>query len=140
MWRTPVQSDYLSAWPGNVLGRRSRPLRGRVQVEGWYRRQGGADRYAGIEVVAEPAAAFAVAFDLDPELLARLEGDTYGRHFLDEAVFGMLDVLITAEPLPVLGVSIRVVRLDVHPVDSHIEDFRLAGQAAARQIIEAARG
>lgn len=83
--------------------------------------------------MAEPAEEFSVFFDLDPAVVTRLQH----HNSLDEAVFGMLDVLAAARRYPVFGISIRFLRAEIHPVHpSPPIAFRMAGRDAARRILE----
>ena len=58
--------------------------------------------------------------------------------FLRQAVLGVLDVLTTRPPLPLLNVRLRIVAAEFDPVASSERAFRLAGRDAAEKIIAAA--
>lgn len=78
-------------------------------------------------VEVEPAAGFVVDC---PAALA----ETHPL-FVREAVFGVLDVVIAAQPHPLKDFLLRVVEMEVHPVDSSQHAFRRAGHDAGRKIL-----
>jgi translation elongation factor EF-G len=57
--------------------------------------------------------------------------------YLQEAIFGVIDVLMTAESAPLRNVRLKVVDAVVHPVDSSRMAFRRAGRDAGRKALEA---
>jgi hypothetical protein len=59
-----------------------------------------------------------------------------GQDFLKAAVFGLLDVVLTAGYLPLRDFALRVVEVDSHPIDSSIMAFRKAGRDAGRKLLQ----
>lgn len=61
-----------------------------------------------------------------------------GGDFARAAVLGLLDVLLTADPFPLREVALRIVEIQVHPVDSTVVALRRAGRDAGRKLLQAA--
>ena len=58
-------------------------------------------------------------------------GDADSVAFAEAAVLGVLDALITSAPYPVLKVRVVIEKIEVDPIDSSEQAFRLAGRDAA---------
>lgn len=139
--------DYLAAWSANIIGRT--PLRLRVPV--WaneeYRRRTTDENYAGITVIAEPSDVFAVSIELRPSVLQQMHGPPQstvvnmaavsdeGETFLGEVIFGILDILVTADRYPLLGLRLRLVAASIHPAQSTPSAFRMVGRQVGRRIV-----
>ena len=144
-----MTDDYLTAWATNAIGRHSVRLRASVTAHEEYKRQTNAGMYASVTIIAEPADAFAVSVELPPGVLqqmrdpygsrvARVPGGRYdGGAFLEETIFGVLDILVTADVYPLLGMHLRLVEAAIHPVDSKPYAFRMAGRQVGRRIVAA---
>jgi hypothetical protein len=89
---------------------------------------------AEVEIEAEPAARWSVEVDL-PGGQSLLPEQT---DFLRQAVLGVLDVLTTRPPQPLLNLRLRIVGARFDPVDANARAFRLAGRDAAEKLIAAA--
>ena len=61
--------------------------------------------------------------------------DARKERYLDWAVFGLMDVLLTREGAPLRDIRIILEEAEHHPVDSSPMVFRLAGRDAARKIL-----
>ena len=61
------------------------------------------------------------------------------RQFMEWAVFGFLDVVMLAEPLPLKNIKVTVTDADVDPVSSSMMALRRAGRDAGREMLEALR-
>jgi len=130
-----MSKDFLHAWATNLLHRSTVQLATAVHAVGLHDVHTGPGwQYARIEIEAEPAHAFCVSFEMDATLIAQLQKD----YWLDEAVFGVLDMLATNSSSPVFGVRIRVVKAEQDPIRSSRIAFRLAGRAAGGQILRLA--
>lgn len=56
--------------------------------------------------------------------------------FAEEALLGCLDVLATQYPRAITAVSVRILAMTIHPVNSSRVAFRLAGRDLANRILE----
>jgi hypothetical protein len=86
--------------------------------------------FARITLRVQPASTFEVVDSVPEDQELRREG------YLDWAVFGLLDVLMLAEPFPLHKIQIVLERAEYHRVDSSPMAFRHAGRDAGRKIIE----
>jgi hypothetical protein len=59
-----------------------------------------------------------------------------GEDYLRAAAFGVLDVVLTAGPLPLRNFALRVIDIQSHPADSSIMAFRRAGRDAGRKLLQ----
>ena len=120
----------LEAWYRDLVVRRSSTLPHSVQVEGLRRKHlGPRSEYARVVFEAVPADEFAVsgpAVPLSDECL----------DLLRSAIFGFLDVVLTAGRGPLRNVALRVVEVDCHPIDSSSMAFREAGRDAGRKLLQ----
>jgi hypothetical protein len=115
-----------------LVERRSAKLSRAVRVEGIREAHlGPRCEYGRVVVEAEPATQFAISFPKEP---LSANGEVFAR----SAVLGLLDVLLTADPFPLHEVALRIVEIQVHPVDSTVVAFRRAGRDAGRKVLEAA--
>lgn len=82
------------------------------------------NEFAKVLAKFEPADAFECS-------MGDVPGDADSVAFAEAAVLGALDVLITSAPYPILKVRVVIERIEVDPVDSSEQAFRLAGRDAA---------
>lgn len=127
--------DYLERWFRHTRGLRSGTLREPIRVRGIEDRHLG-PRWsrASVSAVVEPAEHLDVVFQLPAEDLDR----AHSEGFSDWAVFGFLDVLLTARDYPITRIRLVIHDLGIDPVDSSPMAFRRAGRAAARQLVDQA--
>lgn len=119
----------LDDWYDNLLSRRSATLAKQVCVEGVREAHLGPRwEFARVVVNAEPSPSFSA--QCDPRVSVEHE------EFVRAAIFGMLDVLLVADPAPLREVCLRVVEVDVHAMDSSTIAFRRAGRDAATKLLE----
>jgi translation elongation factor EF-G len=122
----------LKAWFTDLIERPSARLPGRVRVEGIRNKHLGPRwEYARIVVEAESSDSFSVS---GPERPLDAESETFVR----AAAFGVLDVVLTAAPIPLRDFCLRIVEVHVHPVDSSVMAFRRAGRDAGEQLLREA--
>jgi hypothetical protein len=122
----------LESWFRDLGDRRSAKLPRPVRVEGLCRRHLGPRlEFGRIVVEAAPGPRFAVTGPAAP-----LPVD--GEGFLQAAVFGILDVVLTAEPFPLKDFTLHVVEFESHPIDSNLMAFRNAGRDAGRKLLQEA--
>src|SRR4051812_12879646 len=97
--------DYLEQWATNLVSGPSGTLTKAVRVDGVRKAHlGPRMEIARIDLLVEPADAFAVVVTV-PSLAPRSEND----RFMEWAIFGFLDVVMAAEPLPIKRVKITIV-------------------------------
>lgn len=126
--------NYLARWAQDICSQSFLVLREGVRVEGTGKEDvhtGPSWRYAKVAVFAEPAQEFSVSFDLPPTDVAALQADGW----LDEVIFGVLDVLTTSESCPILGIALHITKADYDPISSSRIAFRMAGRRAARDML-----
>jgi len=124
--------NYLEKWAENLSTVRSQPLRRTVRVEGIHKAHlGPRMEFARVEFEAEPADRFIAVVRVPG-----IEADVEKQRFIEWAIFGLLDVVMLAEPSPLKNMRITVLGLDVDPVDSSMMAFRLAGREAGRRLLE----
>jgi hypothetical protein len=121
--------SYVDLWYQDLVKRRSLRLERTLTLEGVRDAHlGPRFEYAKVRAVVEPCTMFEV---VDESAGVEQAG------YLEAAVFGFLDVVLTAPREPLLGVRLRVLALDVHPVDSSKMAFRQAGRDLARKLVDA---
>jgi hypothetical protein len=125
----------LAQWFENLSTRASLALTNTVRATGVFDKHIAGWRFAQIEIAVEPAEQLSVEVELPEEQRFAMERDGY----LEEAVFGILDVLMTGETAPLRNVQIRIVGAKIHPVDSSRMAFRLAGRDAAKKVLAATK-
>ncbi len=64
-----------------------------------------------------------------------LESVEHGEDYLRAAVFGVLDVLLVEARPSVRHVRVTILDLVVHPTNSSVHAFRMAGRDAARKVL-----
>ena len=124
--------NYFEKWLNDLREEQSMTLTAPIRVEG-VRDQalGPRSDYAKIDILCEPAESFEVKFDL-PNLE---EAQEYG--YLDWAVMGILDVLMTEQTYPLRNVRVTFKGAEIHPIHANQMAFRHAGRAAARNLLKA---
>lgn len=128
--------NYLNEWTCDVLARQSRTLPRPMEVVGERKAHLGPRlEVARVRLAVEPADAFAASIEVQD--LDRIIG---GTSFARAAVFGFLDIVLLAEPLPIRNVHVRVLELIIDPVSSSELAFRRAGRAAGECLLVALRG
>jgi len=123
--------DYLKMWAAELLKRNSLPLKSKITVTGERNQHlGPRFEFAKIQLSVEPSARFEVvhASPADEELQKL--------NYLDWAIFGLLDILLTSESAPLSNVRVTLEKAEHHPIDSSPMAFRQAGRDAGRKIIE----
>lgn len=127
-----MEIDVLDRWLANHKSRSSTTLaRGGRAVGTHDLHTGPGWQFAEIEIIAEPSSELRVTVELPDDQRRLLDsGD-----FVDQAIFGLLDILATAKALPVFGVHIRLVRAKLDAVRSSKVAFRMAGRDAASKLL-----
>jgi hypothetical protein len=88
--------------------------------------------FAKIRLSVEPADIFDVQIGPLPKA-----ADLEKKGYLDAAIMGLLDVLLTTESLPLRDIRVTFIEAEEHPVDSSQMAFRHAGRDAARNLLQA---
>jgi hypothetical protein len=103
-----------------------------VRVTGKYDRHlGGHWAFGSVTVKVEPSASFEVVDDLPEDEGFRENG------YLDWAIFGLLDVLMTNGFSPTVKIKVTVEAAEYCNVDSSQFAFRLAGRDAGQKALVA---
>ena len=124
--------NYLAEWATNVQSRPSAKLKVPTEVVGIRdQHMGPRWEFAKIRLKVEPADSFDVRNDL---LVNAAELERHG--YLDAAIMGLLDVLLTAETLPLRNLCVEFIEAEEHPMDSSQIAFRHAGRDAARNLLQ----
>jgi hypothetical protein len=127
--------DYLTFWASELLKRKSSTLKAAIDVTGDRDRHLGPKlEFARIRVRAEPSATFEVVNNVVSDDELRKFG------YLDWAIFGLLDVLMLAEPRPLHELRIILEDAQYSRIDSSQMAFLHAGRDAGRKIIDAFKG
>jgi hypothetical protein len=120
----------LEHWFEDLMQRRSAVVPRTVKVEGIRAAHTGPRlEYGRIVVEARPASVFSAEWSVD---VGRGADD---EEFIRAAVFGVLDVVLGAEPYPLKNVAVRVLEIEAHEIDSSRMAFRRAGQDAGRKLL-----
>ena len=118
--------DYLSLWSSGLPERKSILLTAPITVLGIRNKAlGPRGEFAKVQLTLNPSASFEVA----DNVAERTELERLGVGWPESVVFGLLDVLMFAEPGPLHKVSVVLELAWYHDVDSSIRAFRHAGQA-----------
>ena len=121
--------DYLRLWFDSLVDAPSGNLTRCATVIGECDRPAGPKRYfARIKVRIEPAAQFEIVDSVSDE-------EVRNERYLDWAVFGLLDVLLTDNIAPLREIRITLESAEHHPVNSSPNAFRLAGRDAAQGLL-----
>jgi hypothetical protein len=124
--------DYLKIWAEELLKRKPIRLKSRILVTGERNQHlGPRFEYAKIQISVEPSATFEVV----DKIPANEELQKLG--YLDWTIFGLLDILLTAESSPLSAIRVTLEKADYHAIDSSPTAFMHAGRDAGRKIIEA---
>lgn len=125
-------TDYMASWAENVLTRASVRLPCAITVVGVCDRHVGPNWHAAeVKIRAEPAPEFRATNNVVGDV-----GNVMGSEgWLNEVVWGLLDVLLTAGPSPVTGLHVYVLGATIDPIKSKGVAFRLAGRDAGHKIL-----
>ena len=125
---------HLQKWFEDIATRHSDSPSGSGAVEGLRDQHLGPRRdFARVQVFFEPSPSFEVICTA-PNLE---ELNTNG--YLDFIVFGLLDVLLTAQAYPMRNVRLTITEAEIHPIHANQMAFRWAGRDAARKLLELLR-
>jgi hypothetical protein len=126
--------DFVSLWLDGLPRRKAKTVSAPIKASGKF------DGYlvygfqrAEIELDVEPSSSFEVVDALHRNEEVRDNG------FFEWAIFGLLDILMVAEPEPVSNVRLVLNDMDYDRIECSQLAFRLAGRDAGRKILEAAK-
>jgi hypothetical protein len=126
--------DYLRHWADSILETRSEILAEPVTAVGEVDRHLGPRwEFAKIQLTAYPSESFQMQ-DATPQ---REELERLGIRWPDCIVFGLLDVLMLREYLPLYNLRVVLEQAWWSEVDTSENAFRRAGRDAGRKLIEA---
>lgn len=125
--------DYLNLWAGGLPERESIQLTTPINVTGTRNKAlGPRGEFAKVQLTLYPAPSFEVVDDS----VERAELERLGVGWPDSFIFGLLDILMFAEPGPLYKVCTVLEAAWYHEVDSSFRAFRCAGQDAGRKVVE----
>jgi hypothetical protein len=125
-------NQLLLKWFNDLANRRSLVIQETVLVGGVRDKVlGPRSDFAAIEVLCEPAE------EPELEVSAANKDEAKRGGYLDQAVYGLLDVLLTQSLYPLRNVRITVTKFSIDPIKSSQMAFRLAGRDAGSKILEA---
>ncbi len=126
----------LEEWLNNTRARRRASIPFPVRVVGEYDKHLGPRwAYARIEISAQPWDRWEVAVSLSEDDRVEMEKDGW----LNEAILGVLDVLITEPTLPAVNTRLDILAVKHDPMDSSRHAFRMAGRDAGHKILSDAQ-
>ena len=126
--------SYLERWTSDIASRQPVSVAVSGRVEGVRDKTlGPRSDYARIVVAFEPSKSLII--ECSASNRRELESDDY----LDYAVFGLLDILMTATAYPVRNIRLNIVEAEIHPIHANKLAFRWAGRDAGRRILELPR-
>ena len=124
--------DYLTLWDGGPPNKNSRILAAPITVIGEHI-HGPKSEFAKVRLTVRPADTFEVV----DGVTEKDELEKLGVGWPDPVIFGLLDVLMNAEPDPLKNVHVTLEQAWYHEADSSRNAFRSAGRDAGRRIIAA---
>ncbi len=124
----------LEEWLQDLRGRRQLTIRKPISVVGKHDKHlGPAWAYAEIEITAEPADTWDVQVSMPETDRVEMEKDEW----LREALLGVLDVLVSRPPDPLLRLRVKVTAAR-YSFESSRKAFRTAGRRAADALLDTA--
>lgn len=122
-----MKKDYLSEWFVDIQTRRSVLFSKAVTVVGILdEHRGPRWNFAKVKLCLKPADTITIVDCTSSSL----------QEFVDATFFGILDVLLTELSSPLRNLSIELLEIEDHPIDSNPIAFRLAGRDAARKALK----
>jgi len=129
-----TSQTYLAEWAESFARLGSLELPSAICVTGERNQHLGPSwQYARVHLTAYPASALTIIDEVprNEEFLAC--------GYPEWAIFGLLDVLLGAQTVPLYNVRIVLEKVDYDPIQSSPVAFRFAGRDAGRLIIESLR-
>lgn len=124
--------NYIEKWTENLLLSQAMTLSSTVHVEGIRKAHlGPRMEFGRVEFIIEPADGFDVSVEV-----ANVDENTEYKWYIEWAIFGFLDVVMVGAPYPYKKLKLRVVGVEIDPIDSSQMAFRLAGRDAGRKFLE----
>jgi translation elongation factor EF-G len=127
--------DYIALWGEDPPDKNSLNLLTPITVIG-ERLHAGKSEFAKVQLSVHPAGGFNVV----DSVTERSDLEKLEVGWPEPVIFGLLDVLMSAEPHPLRNVRVILERVWYHEVDSSRNAFRNAGRDAGRKVIEAFEG
>ena len=54
----------------------------------------------------------------------------------DQVIYGILDILLTSDPMPVLGLKLVLISCEIDPVETTDDSLRQVGRLAGKKIVK----
>lgn len=124
----------MEIWIRDLSQRESMRLPAPITVVGERKKHfaAGSDEFARVQLTVHPASHLEVE-DVVPE---QSELERLGVRWPESSVFGLLDVLMFADPAPLFKVRVVLEKVWYHTVGSTQNAFRNAGRDAGRKLLE----
>ena len=87
--------------------------------------------FAKFTAIVELARMFEASFQLPQSQLT-----SERQVFLDQAIFGLLDILMTRPTYPLRDIRVRVIEAEFDPIHATASAFRQAGRDAGRKLLD----
>lgn len=127
-------ASVVEQWVQNLTQKRPyfTPLKRKASAWGTYHKHTGpAIRYAKVKVALAPGEELKVVDQLDRKKREWLEA----QNAIDQIVFGVLDVVMTAYDTPINAFTLTIIDVEYDEVQSVPIAFRLAARQAAHEIL-----
>jgi hypothetical protein len=128
-------TNHLAEWAPSLTNGQAMKLPKRVVADG-IRDQHLGPRWerAGVRIALAPAPEFAV------QVSSMVSPEAIRERFTDAAILGVLDVLLVSRAHPIRDVVITLESVEVDPINSSWQAFRMAGRDAATKALALAFG
>jgi hypothetical protein len=124
-----MMRDYIQRWTAELMKRPEKTIASCVEVTGErHKHVGPKIEYASVRVSLEPADEFEVVDEVEQNTELKQMG------YPDWFVFGLLDILMTAESMPLTKIKIVLKNATYDRIDSSPRAFLEAGRDAGQKI------
>jgi hypothetical protein len=120
--------NYLALWDEGLPDRNSRILESPITVVGEHV-QGTKSEFAKVQLTVRPAK----SFDVEDCVAEKIALEKLNVGWPDPFIFGLLDVLMNAEPQPLTEVRVTLEQVWYHDADSSREAFLKSGTGCRAQ-------
>jgi len=124
--------NYLALWGRRIAGQELKDS-GISHYRVGEHVQGTKSEFAKVQLTVRPAK----SFDVEDCVAEKIALEKLNVGWPDPFIFGLLDVLMNAEPQPLTDVRVTLEQVWYHDADSSREAFLNAGRDAGRKIIAA---
>jgi hypothetical protein len=124
-----MMNDYIQRWMEELVCRPRKSISVPIELTGERAKHfGPRSDYASVRIVLESSTEFEVVNEVGDD--QQLKSLGYPEHF----IFGLLDILMTAEAMPRTSVRVVLKSASYDPVDSSPKAFLEAGRDAGQKV------